>query len=154
MYLLTVLLLMLIFPMGSVFVEALHSPGAPSLISLIGKWFVFWGAGVRLLLAGLRQFFRPNFTAEQVFDIKSHEVLPIVRELGVANFSAGVVGVLSLAEPSFILPAAIASMIFYGVAGLRHMAGGHRSRIADIAMISDLFGFVIFATYVGYTCFG
>jgi hypothetical protein len=28
---------------------------------------VFWGAGVRLLIAGLMQFFRPRFTAERIF---------------------------------------------------------------------------------------
>jgi hypothetical protein len=37
------------------------------------------------------------------------EALPIVRELGVANIAIGVVGLLSLAAPSFRLPTAIAA---------------------------------------------
>jgi hypothetical protein len=59
---------------------------------------------VRLLLAGLRQYFQPSFTAEQIFGIKTKEPLPIVRELGKANFSLGATGA-SLARASGFRPA-------------------------------------------------
>jgi hypothetical protein len=93
MYALIVFLLMLMLPAGSVFVEYLR--GTEPLMMLVGKWFVFWSAGVRLLLAGLRQFFQPRFTSEQVFGNKTDEALPVVRELGVANFATGLVGAIS-----------------------------------------------------------
>jgi hypothetical protein len=150
MYLLIVLLLMLVLPAGSIFVEHsyLHST-APAML-LVGKWFVFWSAGVRLVLAGLRQFFQPRFTSEQIFGIKSDDALPLVRELGVANFATGVVGITSLAKPSFTLPVAIIATIFYGIAGIRHVAEGDRTRNENVAMISDLFITLILAAYIAF----
>ena len=35
-------------------------------LCLVGRWFVFWAVGVRLSLAGLRQFLQPAFTARQI----------------------------------------------------------------------------------------
>jgi hypothetical protein len=149
MYFLIVLLLMLVLPVGSIYAEhSLH--GAAPLVLLMGKWFVFWSAGVRLFLAGLRQFFQPRFTAEEIFGIKSDDALPLVRELGVANFATGVVGIASLFKPSFVLPVAIASAIFYGIAGIRHVAESNRNRNENVAMISDLFVFAIFGAYVAF----
>jgi hypothetical protein len=148
MYFITVLLLMLILPAASIGAEYAYFHGAAALLPLIGKWFVFWSAGVRLLLAGLRQFFQPRFTSEQIFNIKSDDVLPLVRELGIANFATGVVGMASLAKPSFVLPVAISAGIFYGIAGIRHVAGRDRTGNENIAMVSDLFACLIFALYV------
>ncbi|MGB9382369.1 DUF6790 family protein [Candidatus Binatus sp.] len=153
MYLLIVLLLMFVLPSGSIYLEHSYLHSAAPLMLLAGKWFVFWSAGVRLVMAGLRQYFQPRFTSEQIFDIKGDEALPIVRELGVANLATGVVGVASLAEPTFVLPVAIAAAIFYGVAGIRHVAESGRTRNENIAMISDLFVFLIFAAYVAFSTF-
>ena len=137
MYIAVVALTMLILPVLSIFIDhGLHPD--PPIVLLVGRWFVFWGVGVRLALAGLRQFFQPEFTAKQIFQSSSPDVLPLVRELGVANFSASVVALLSLGMPSFVLPAAISAGIFYGVAGVRHIMGRHRSRNENVAMVSDL----------------
>ena len=78
--------------------------GRVSRSFLAGRWFVFWGVGVRLGLAGLRQFFQPGFTAKEIFHIGGDEALPLVRELGVANVATAAVGLLSLVFPSFTLP--------------------------------------------------
>jgi hypothetical protein len=139
---------MLVLPVGSIYVEYSYLHRTAPLMMLVGKWFVFWSAGVRLLLAGLRQFFQPRFTAEQILGIKSDDALPLVRELGAANFATGVVGIASLAKPSFTLPVAIAAAIFYGIAGIRHVAGSNRTRNENIAMISDLFVALILALYL------
>jgi hypothetical protein len=69
----------------------------------------------------------PAFTARKIFHASSDDVLPLIRELGVANVSTGLVGLLSLWAPSFVLPVAISAGFFYGVAGLRHVAERHRS---------------------------
>lgn len=98
----------------------------------------------------MRQFFQPRFTAEQIFGIKSVDALTLVRELGVANFATGVVGITSLAKPSFTLPVAMAAAIFYGVAGIRHVAESNRTRNENVAIISDLLVFLILAAYVGF----
>jgi hypothetical protein len=148
MYLASVFLLMLLLPAGSIYWEHLH--GATPLMLLVGKWFVFWSAGVRLTLAGLRQQIQPRFTSKEIFGIESDDALPIVRELGVANLATGVVGLISLAKPSFVLPVAIAATIFYGLAGVRHIASRHRNTNENIAMVSDLFAAIVFAAYVAF----
>jgi hypothetical protein len=149
-YLLVVALTMLVLPAGSVAVEHVVHPGAP-LMALIGKWFVFWGCGVRLGLAGARQVLQPGFTAKEIFHMEGGEALPLVRELGVANLATGVVGVLSLALSTFVLPVAVSAGIFYGVAGVRHVAEQDRSRNETVAMASDLFMFAVLAAFVVWT---
>jgi hypothetical protein len=147
-YLAIILLLMLVLPAASVLADYAHTPEPALLMPLVGKWFVFWGVGIRLGLAGLRQFFQPRFTAAEIFGIAGDEALPLIRELGIANFSLGVVGVASLAAPSFVLPTAIAAAIFYGVAGFRHLARKAGNRNENIAMVSDLFAFVVLAAFI------
>jgi hypothetical protein len=105
---------------------------------------------VRLLLAGVRQFFRPRFTSAAIFGIESDDALPIVRELGVANFAPGVVGIASAARSGFVLPVAIIAAVFYGAAGIRHAKAGRKTGNRNIAMISDLAVFLVFAAYVGF----
>jgi hypothetical protein len=109
---------------------------------------VFWGAGLRLFIAGLRQVIQPRFTAQHIFETKGDEALPIVRELGLANVAIGLVGILSLIEAHFVLPTAIAAAVFYGGAGLVHVIKGHRNTLENTAMISDLAISALFAAYV------
>jgi hypothetical protein len=149
MYIAVVALTMLILPLTSIAVEhGVHPDITP--VTLTGRWFVFWSVGVRLALAGLRQFFQPTFTAREIFHATSDEVLPFVRELGVANFASGLVALLSLWNASFLLPSAIYAAIFYGVAGVMHITGRDRSRNENIAMASDLFIAAVLATCVAW----
>jgi hypothetical protein len=143
MYLAIVLLTMLVLPLGSVAEHALN--GAAPLMMLTGKWFVFWGVGARLGLAGLRQVCQPRFTARDIFRIEGDEALPLVRELGMANLGAGLVGLLSLARPGFVTPIAIWAALFYGAAGVQHVIERPRTRNEAIAMASDLWMFAILA---------
>jgi hypothetical protein len=115
---------------------------------LVGKWFVFWAVGIRLFLAGLRQTFQPKFTAEQIFGLKGDDALPFVRELGLANLSMGLLGMISLLLPAFVLPAAIVGGTFYGLAGINHMTGGEKNLNRTIAMWTDLYILLILASYV------
>ena len=78
------------------------------------------------------------------------DALALVRELGIANFAAGIVGILSLLRPDFVLPSAIAASIFYGLAGFRHAARPARNAKETFAMATDLLGFAILAAYVAY----
>ncbi len=150
MYFAIVFCLLLVAPVASIVIEHSLFHAAAPLMSLVGKWFVFWGAGVRIALAGLRQYFDPRFTAKQIFDIHGDDALPLVRELGIANFAAGAVGILSLLRPDFVLPSAIAAAIFYGLAGFRHAAQPARNAKETFAMATDLFAFVVLAAYAGF----
>jgi uncharacterized membrane protein HdeD (DUF308 family) len=117
-------------------------------IAVLGRWFVFWAVGIRLLLAGLRQIFRPEFTARQIFAFDSDDALTIIQELGVANLGAGVVGLVSVFMPGFVLPASLGGAIFYGGAGILHALHGDRTANRNIALWSDLFIAVVLAIYV------
>ena len=154
MYVLAVLLLMVVFPIIWVSADHFYFHSALPLMSLVGKWFVFWCAGIRLFLGGLRQFLQPRFTTEQIFGAKSEDALPFVRELGAANLGTGIVGIASLAKPSFILPVAIAATVFYGNAGIRHAQDAGRTRNQNVAMISDLFVFLVLVTYIAVVALG
>jgi len=150
MYAVLVLLSMVVLPIFSIGTEhyILHSP-AP-LMFLVGKWFVFWSAGIRLSGAGLRQFFQPRFTVEDIFGIRNDGALPFVRELGIANFATGTVGVLSIMQSSFILPVAIIAALFFGIAGIRHVTDKHRNLKQNLAMATDLFVSLVFIGYIAY----
>ncbi|GAB1716846.1 MAG: hypothetical protein NTAFB05_18880 [Nitrobacter sp.] len=145
-YSLIVALTMFILPGGSILIEWSHHQ--ESLLWLIGKWFVFWAVGIRLLLAGVRQYLRPAFTSRTILGIESPDAFVLVRELGGANLATGVVGVASMAMPTFVLPSAILAGIFYTVAGLEHVKEKHRGMNATVAMVSDLFAAVVLIGYV------
>lgn len=153
MYLTVIVLLMGIFPIASVLIEAFALHSGASLWLLIGKWFVFWGVGIRLLLAGVRQMANPAFTADRIFGIKDKAAEVIVRELGFGNFAIGTLGALSLLNREWVVPAAIAGGLFYGLAGALHLRKGDRNANENIAMISDLFIFVVLALYLAATFF-
>ena len=114
---------------------------------LVGKWFVFFGVGWRLGIAGVRQIAQPRFTAVDIFGLTEPGALVLVRELGFANLGAGIVGIASLWRPDFTLPAAIASAIFYAAAGAMHALANDRGTNENIAMISDLWIAAILAAY-------
>jgi hypothetical protein len=149
MYFTAILLLMLVLPVASVVVEALSSPGAPDLMLLIGKWFTFWAVGVRLFIAGVMQVFRPQFTAESIFNIKDQAALGIVREIGSGNLAMGTLGLLSLAKPDWIVPAAIVGGLYYGLAGLGHLLRTERNFNELVALVSDVAVFILLAVFVG-----
>jgi hypothetical protein len=147
MYIVVVIGLMAVFPAASVVVEALLHPGTDWWM-LIGKWFVFWAVGVRLMLAGVRQIAKPEFTAETIFETKDPGARKIVSELGFGNVSIGLIGLASLYWPGWIVPAAVCGGLFYGLAGLQHVRNGRRSLSENIAMVSDLFIFAVMAAFL------
>lgn len=138
MYYLVVATLMLAFPVLSIAVEAAHFATRVDSV-LIGKWFVFWSVGWRLLLAGVRQIVQPEYTAREILGLQSTGSWTLVRELGFGNLALGIVGVLSLWLPSWQLAAALAGGLFYMLAGINHALQKHRNRLENVAMVSDLF---------------
>lgn len=150
LYAVAVFLLTFALPIVSAAIDHWYFGSATPVIASLGRWFVFWAAGVRLMLAGIRQILRPQFTARQIFQITDGGVLPIVRELGFANFATGVVGTISIGYVSFVLPVAIAAAIFHGLAGVQHATIKERTSNQTIALASDLFVFAMLAVYAGF----
>ena len=145
---------MAVLPVGSILVEFFISKSSTNLLLLVGKWFVFWAIGIRQFLAGLRQAIRPEFTAEGIFGIKSRDPLPIVQELGFANLSMGVLGILSLVDGRLAFPSAIVSGLFFGIAGIKHLIRGKRNVNENVAMVSDILLFAVLATFLIWTILG
>ncbi len=149
LYLMNVLVVMLILPVLSITVECLtHS----SIFgwALIGKWFVFWGIGVRLFTAGIRQVAKPAFTAQEIFHISNEESFVIVKELGYANICLGLMGILSIFSIFWCPLAAIGGGLYFGLAGLQHIIKKPVSANETIALVSDV---LIFGLMVGYVAF-
>lgn len=149
MYLAAILLLMLVLHLASVAVEATQSPGAPDVMALIGEWFTFWAVGIRLFSAGAMQSLRPQFTAQSIFDLKDQGALAVVREVGFGNLAIGALGLASLIKPEWVVPAAIVGGLYYGLAGLGHLACPNRNFKEQTALVSDLLIFLLLAAFVG-----
>jgi len=148
MYIAFVILLTCILPAASVIVQLFEFKNTADSWPLVGEWFVFWAVGVRLLIAGLRQVANPKFTTERIFNIKSAEPLPVVRELGFANTSTGILGICAFFYGGWVMPAAIVGGLFYGLAGVGHAFKKERNLFENVAMYSDLFVFVVLFAYV------
>jgi len=143
-----VVLLMGVLPIGSILIEWLFVPNHPDLWVLIGKWFVFWAVGCRLLTAGLKQMTDPSYTAETIFRIADKSAQKIVTELGFANVSMGTLAVLSIANSAWVTPAAIVGFLFYALAGGKHVLNSERTQPENVALWSDLFIAVVLAGYL------
>jgi hypothetical protein len=142
MYYAIVATLMFLFPLSSIAIEAAAHHLSPDAL-LVAKWYVFWAVGLRLLLAGVRQIVQPRFTAETIFRLQTKDVWVVIRELGFANVSMGVVAIASLAVAPWRMAAALAGGIFYGLAGVNHVLHGARTRLEKVAMASDLFAALV-----------
>ena len=145
MYYAMIILLMGVLPIASIFIE--HAVTGADWIMLAGRWFVFWGSGARLLIAGVRQMLNPAFTAKDIFNITTPGVEKIVTELGFANTAMGILGLASILRADFVLPAAIVTGLYYALAGSLHLRSTHRNRTENWAMLSDFWIFAILAIY-------
>lgn len=123
------------------------------LLLLIGKWFVFWGIGIRLLTAGVRQIAQPAFTAKTIFKFDDPGAEKLVTEIGFGNVAMGSIGTLSLLFPGWVLPAAIAGGLYLGLAGLKHVFNRNRNADENTAMITDLIIGAVMIVFVLGTMF-
>ncbi|MEQ1811381.1 MAG: DUF6790 family protein [Terricaulis sp.] len=147
MYFVVIALFMLILPLASIAAEYSWLHTSADLVVLTGKWFAFWGVGMRLGLAGLRQAFNPAFTARDIFEIEDERVHPIVRELGFANLALALLGLLALL-PGWATPAALAGGLFFALAGWKHVVASERNLTRTVAMVSDVFIALVLIGYV------
>lgn len=130
--------LMFVLPLVSCAIEMALRDFAFPFVPVVGKWLVFWGVGVRLLLAGFRQIAQPSFTAQKILGVSDERAFILVRELGFANMAIGTIAVVSLFVPSWIMPAAVAGAIFLGLAGINHARQPERNSRENLATVTDL----------------
>ena len=146
MYIAVVIGLMLILPTASIVSELFVAHNGALNALIVGKWFVFWAVGVRLVMAGIRQIIQPRYTAEIILGLKNSDAMLIVRELGFANTAIGSAGLGSLFFPGWILPISTIGAIFYGLAGINHLTHRQRNTLQNVAMSSDLFAAAVLVT--------
>lgn len=126
-----------VLPLALTVADTVGQPAA-AVAPIALHWFVFFGVGVRLGVAGARQLLQPAFTAREIFHLEGSGVLAVVRELGIANLGAGVVALLSTWRPSFALPIAIWAALFYGAAAAGHLHRQERNAKELTALATDL----------------
>ena len=88
-YLVTVVASIVVLPLVSIAISRFGLGSREDGWDLVFRWFVFWGVGVRLFVAGVRQVAQPSFTAREIFHLASPDAEVIVRELGFANLCFG-----------------------------------------------------------------
>ncbi len=147
MYLASVVGLLAVLPLMSVALQALVVPGS-DLLFLLLRWLVFWAVGVRLILAGIRQVVNPEFTAATIFRIRERSADRVVSELGLANIAMGTLGLLTVIESRWLVPAGLVGGLYYGLAGAKHVLNAERNAPENIALVSDLLIFVVLAVLV------
>lgn len=137
---------MLVLPVTFFLIQKTESANT---LELLGKWFIFWGVGVRLSIAGLIQVFNPSMTAS-ILGLEESTYI-IIRELGFANVIFGLMGLLSLFYPGLRL-AATAGGFYMGLAGIYHVVRlEHQINIREkVALVSDLW---ILLVVLGYCLF-
>jgi len=153
-YLYYIIAVMFVFPLVSILIERAYQKKrelSQPVIETTAKWFIFWGVGVRLLTVGLSQALNPAFTAS-ILEITDNCFVAI-KEIGFANISMGLLAVISLFVPSWRKAGGFCGGLYLGVAGFLHVG-----RIPEginlketIAMVSDIFIFVIVAFYLVYS---
>ena len=144
-YLVTVLSFMGVLPVASVVVECLLMQTQASTWDSAFRWFVFWGVGLRLLAAGVRQIVQPAFTAREIFQLSSPDAEVIVRELGFANVCMGLGAVVAGFVAAFRPCAALVGGLYFGIAGVMHVVKKPATPNEWVALVSDLFIFAIMA---------
>lgn len=149
MYFLIIVLLLVIAPLGSIYYEASYLHSSAPLLLLVGTWFTFWAAGVRLFIAGMRQIIQPRFTASEIFKIDGEDVFPLVREIGFGNLSIGTLALATLFRPGWLLPSALVGGLYYGFAGVMHVFATTRNPKENLAMVSDLAIAVVLLGFFG-----
>jgi hypothetical protein len=96
----------------------------------------------------VRQVIQPQFTAQEIFGIHDRGSFPIVRELGFANLSTGLLGLCSVFRIGWIVPAALVGGLYYGLAGMGHIFQKSKNAKEYMAMISDGFVFLVLTIVV------
>lgn len=141
MYIAVVLLQTLVLPLISGGIQLAVTGGNPAVV--FGLWWAFWGVGARLLVAGVSQLANPGRTARGILGIEDAGAEQVVHELGYANLSMGLVGLMSPFTGGWGILGAVTGAVYLGFAGLRHVAKRRKNADETVATWTDLLVFVM-----------
>lgn len=135
-YFILVIAQTIVLPIASGVAHLAIAGGDP--IVTFGMWWVFWGVGTRLLVAGIAQVSGKGPTVEILGGgAPSVQEKQLAGELGTANIGMGLAGLLSLV-PGWAPPAGIAGGCFLFIAGLLHVAKRGKNSQEALATWTDL----------------
>lgn len=142
----------IVLPIVSAVTQLAIVGGDPVLV--FGAWWVFWGVGTRLLVAGVAQVSGKGPTSEILGSASvTVQEKQLIRELGTANIGMGIAGLLALV-PGWAVPAGIAGGVFLLIAGLMHLPKRGKSAQEALATWTDLIvgvAVLVLAVYVVLT---
>jgi hypothetical protein len=148
-YFILVILQTVALPLVSGGIQLAAVGGDPVLV--LGTWWVFWGVGTRLLVAGIAQVSGKGPTSEILgSSAPTVQETQLVRELGTANLAMGLAGLLALV-PGWAVPAGLAGGVFLLIAGLVHLPKRGKNAQETLATWTDLLVgvvVVVLAVYV------
>ncbi len=148
-YFVVVLLQTVVLPIVSGVIELAVVGGDPVLV--FGKWFVFWGVGTRLFLAGIVQVSGRASTAQILgATATTGAERQLTAELGTANLAMGFAGLFALV-PGWALPVGLAGGLFLLIAGLMHVAKKDKNAKETLATWTDLVVGLAVAVLAVYT---
>lgn len=147
MYVVIVLLQTVVLPLLFGVIEMVARPG-DDIVLVFGKWFLFWGVGTRLVLAGAFQVTHPEFTVRNILGAPDASAAQIAQELGFANLAMGIVAVVATFVPDWWAAAAIPGGLYLGQAGLRHVRKPGKDREEVVATWTDLLVAAAMAVFV------
>lgn len=135
-YFILVIAQTIVLPIASAIIELATIGGDPVLV--FGKWWVFWGVGTRLLVAGIAQVSGKGPTAAILGSTApTVQETQLTRELGIANVGMGVAGLLALVS-DWALPAGLAGGVFLLIAGIMHVPKKGKNAKEALATWTDL----------------
>ncbi|MFT3796906.1 DUF6790 family protein [Microbacterium sp.] len=135
-YFIVVIAQTIVLPIACGVWELIAVGGDPLLV--FGKWWVFWGVGSRLLLAGFVQTSGKGPTAQILGSSQTSTAeRQLTKELGTANIGMGIAGLLAII-PDWALPAGVAGGVFLLIAGLMHVTKRGKNAQETLATWTDL----------------
>ncbi|MFA9375648.1 MAG: DUF6790 family protein [Lachnotalea sp.] len=133
----SVVLFFYILPIACILIEIIAF-SQTDIWAVLMKWFVFWGVGLRLFTAGMKQVITPGFTARVIFELEDRKSYPLIRELGFANICFGLCGIISLIYINFRTVTLFIGCVYYGLALLQHVIRSEKNATEIFVTITDL----------------
>ena len=141
----TVFVNILVLPIISIVINLIinnRKNNSENIFEIIGKWFIFWSLGVRLIIAGLMQIFNPIYT-NNLLQLSLNDFI-IIRELGLANFSIGLLCTISYFKKSLQKYVCIYMFIFFTGASILHIIRIENINFDElISLITDIILIII-----------
>ena len=115
-------------------------------------WFLGFGIGIGSIFNGLFQVFSPEMVAQSV----GWPNTPFLREVGFANISYGILGLLSIKYRSFWAPTIIAYTVFMWGAAIGHiysiqqtgnLAAGNAGAVLYLDILMPIVFILLFIAY-------